>query len=95
MFALNHPCLRLALDGFDRGDVEALLEVKMPFGRCRGQALIDLPEEYLLWFVREEFPRGRLGQLMQLALGIKRYGAESVVKNLRRVGSVNSGDDRS
>ena len=76
--------------GFGRSDIEALLVVRMPFGRYRGTILIDLPEEYLLWFERDAFPRGRLGQLMRLTLGIKRYGAEAVVKNIRRVASVNS-----
>lgn len=79
--------------GFEPSDVEDLLRVQMPFGRCRGRAIIDLPEEYLLWFERESFPAGRLGRLMKLALGIKRYGAESVVKNLRRVGSFSVAGD--
>lgn len=69
--------------GFGRPDLEALIRMKMPFGRYRGRTLIDLPEEYLLWFEREEFPAGELGRLMKLTLGIKRYGAEGVVKGLR------------
>ncbi len=74
----------LPLDlGFEADDLESLLRYRMPFGRYSGRALIDLPEEYLLWFEREEFPTGELGRLMKLTLGIKRYGAEDVVKGLR------------
>lgn len=29
----------------------------MPYGKYKGRVLIDLPEEYLLWFARkDEFP---------------------------------------
>ena len=69
--------------GFDREDLELLITWKMPFGRYHGRALIDLPEEYLFWFERHGFPNGELGRLMALALGIRRYGAEDVVRGLR------------
>ena len=40
---------------------ENLLEIAntvMPFGKYQGRVLIDLPEEYLLWFARKgEFQR--------------------------------------
>lgn len=40
---------------------ENLLEIAntvMPFGKYRGRVLIDLPEEYLLWFARKgKFPK--------------------------------------
>lgn len=41
---------------------EQLIEIAntiMPFGKYKGRRLIDLPEEYLLWFARkDEFPAG-------------------------------------
>jgi uncharacterized protein (DUF3820 family) len=47
----------------------------MPFGKYKGRRLIDLPEEYLLWFARkDEFPAGRLGELMAITLLIKPRG---------------------
>lgn len=70
--------------GFDPDDLELLIAQTMPFGRFRGRALIDLPEEYLFWFERHGFPGGDLGRLMSLTLGIKRHGAEPVVHELRR-----------
>ena len=45
---------------------------KMPFGKYQGRVIIDLPEEYLLWFAKKEFPKGELGLLMQLAMEILR-----------------------
>ena len=57
----------------------------MPFGKYQGRVLIDLPEEYLLWFARKEvFPAGHLGELMQLALAIKTEGLQGLVDPLRK-----------
>ena len=36
---------------------EQLIEIAntiMPFGKYKGRRLIDLPEEYLLWFARKD-----------------------------------------
>lgn len=65
---------------------EHLLKIantKMPFGKYSGRALIDLPEEYLLWFAQKGFPRGELGELMNLVLVIKTEGLESLVRPLK------------
>lgn len=32
-----------------------LANMKMPFGKYAGRVLIDLPEEYLLWFAQKGF----------------------------------------
>lgn len=67
---------------------EQLLEIAntpMPFGKYQGRMLIDLPEEYLLWFSRKgEFPPGRLGELMAITLLIKVEGLEYLVRPLKR-----------
>ena len=50
-----------------------------------GRRLIDLPEEYLLWFARkDEFPPGKLGELMQITLLIKTEGLTQLVQPLKR-----------
>lgn len=59
----------------------------MPFGKYQGTALIDLPEEYLLWFVDRGFPRGHLGDLMQMTLEIKINGLESLIYPLKDDGA--------
>ncbi|EMK3312934.1 DUF3820 family protein [Vibrio vulnificus] len=62
-----------------------LARIQMPFGKYAGRVLIDLPEEYLLWFARkDEFPQGELGELMKLCLALKIEGLDSVVKPLKR-----------
>jgi len=61
-----------------------LARMTMPFGKYAGRFLIDLPEEYLLWFARKEsFPEGELGRLLQLCLALKIEGLDSVVKPLK------------
>ncbi|AKA37861.1 DUF3820 family protein [Yersinia ruckeri] len=67
---------------------ESLIEIantRMSFGKYQGRRLIDLPEEYLLWFARKgEFPPGKLGMLMALTMTIKMEGLEGLVKPLKR-----------
>lgn len=61
-----------------------LANMKMPFGKYAGRVLIDLPEEYLLWFAQKGFPQGELGELMALALLVRSEGLESLVRPLKR-----------
>lgn len=69
----------------EKEDLIALANTVMPFGKYQGRILIDLPEEYLLWFARKEsFPKGKLGELMQLALAIKVEGLQGLVTPLKR-----------
>lgn len=56
----------------------------MPFGKYGGRRLIDLPEEYLLWFRKKGFPNGELGTLLELTLEIKIEGLEKVIHPLKR-----------
>lgn len=51
-----------------------LVRARMPFGKYAGLRLLDLPEPYLLWFRREGFPHGKLGEQLALALEIKEDG---------------------
>lgn len=68
---------------FEQAHLIKLATMEMPFGKFQGRVLIDLPEEYLLWFARKGFPRGELGMLMQLALEIRIEGLERLIKLLR------------
>lgn len=67
---------------------EQLVEIAntvMPFGKYKGRRLIDVPEEYLLWFARkDEFPPGKFGELMQITLLIKTEGLTQLVQPLKR-----------
>ena len=55
----------------------------MPFGKYKGRMLIDLPDEYLLWFAKQGFPTSALGQLMEMTLALKIDGLDEVVKPLK------------
>lgn len=69
---------------FNKTHLLRLAHVKMPFGKYAGRVIIDLPEEYLLWFARKgEFPQGEVGELMQIALELKIEGLDGLVKPLK------------
>ncbi|KKA43811.1 MULTISPECIES: DUF3820 family protein [unclassified Salinivibrio] len=68
----------------DKQQLMKLATMPMPFGKYAGRVLIDLPEEYLLWFQNKaEFPKGELGELMKLCLALKVEGLEEVVRPLK------------
>lgn len=67
----------------EKQDLVRIARTRMPFGRFKDRVLIDLPEEYLLWFVDRGFPHGKLGELMQITLEIKINGLESLIEPLR------------
>ena len=54
----------------EKENVLKLVRIKMPFGKYAGRVLIDLPEEYLLWFDKKGFPEGELGELLKLCLAL-------------------------
>ncbi|MFB9886760.1 DUF3820 family protein [Balneatrix alpica] len=59
-----------------------LARTPMPYGRFKGRMLINLPEEYLLWFAKQGFPAGQLGELLALCLALKIEGLDALVKPL-------------
>lgn len=69
---------------FEQKNLLRLVELKMPFGKYQGRLIFDLPEEYLLWFAKKEFPEGELGLLMRLALEIKIEGLDQLIDPLRK-----------
>lgn len=71
---------------FSPEDLLALANMKMPFGKYQGKVLMDLPEEYLLWFQGKGWPAGRLGMLLGLCLEIKINGLESILEPMRGKG---------
>ena len=61
-----------------------LANTRMPFGKYSGRYILDLPEEYILWFKEKGFPKGRIGELLENLLEIKTNGLEHLIRPLRR-----------
>ena len=68
---------------FTQKDLLSLANMPMPFGKYNGKVLMDLPEEYLLWFQHKGWPAGRLGQLLALCLEVKLNGLEPILEPMR------------
>lgn len=64
-------------------DLQALVQMRMPFGKHQDMLLADLPGNYLAWFSREGFPAGRLGQLLALMYELDHNDLRSLLDPLR------------
>lgn len=74
------------MDSVPQPDHRALLELarqRMPFGKYEGRLLIDLPEHYVVWFSRQGFPEGKLGDMLRTVYEIKVNGLEFLFDPLR------------
>jgi len=61
-----------------------LAHTKMPFGKYEGYYLIDLPEHYVVWYSQKGFPKGTLGDQLQLVYELKLNGLEALVRNIKK-----------
>ena len=55
-------------------DPEFLLKLsktRMPFGKYKDRLLIDLPEPYVVWFSRQGFPKGQLGEMLRMVYELR------------------------
>jgi uncharacterized protein (DUF3820 family) len=68
---------------FEYAEFLELVGARMPFGKHAGQRVIDLPEDYLIWFAGKGFPDGKLGRMMQAVYEIKLNGLEALFDPLR------------
>jgi hypothetical protein len=55
----------------------------MPYGKYAGRKLADLPGHYLAWFAREGFPKGELGELLELMYTIDHNQLKFLIDHLR------------
>jgi len=60
-----------------------ITQIKMPFGKYKGNLLCNLPVSYLEWFEQKGFPEGKLGILLQTIYEIKLNGLEYLLDPLR------------
>ena len=68
----------------DAEALEKLVVMKMPFGKHAGRALADLPGNYLAWFARQGFPKGELGQLLELMYTLDHNNLRSLLRPLKK-----------
>lgn len=70
-----------------KNDPKQLIELahyRMPFGKFKGQYLVNLPEPYLVWFNQKGFPHGKLGNLLKAMLEIKTNGLETLIYKIQK-----------
>ncbi|SQI71341.1 DNA polymerase III subunit epsilon [Salmonella enterica subsp. houtenae serovar Houten] len=85
MSLMKRKCFVCWVSDMEKEQLITIANTLMPFGKYQGRRLIDLPEEYLLWFARkDQFPAGKLGELMQITLLIKTEGLTQLVQPLKR-----------
>ena len=65
-----------------------LARMRMPFGKYQGTLLVDLPEAYVVWFAREGFPEGELGEMLAIVHEVKINGLEHLFDPLRPADAV-------
>ena len=68
---------------FDKQKLIELAHYKMPFGKYKGDYLIDIPEYYYSWFKQKGFPDGKLGFMMQQMHDIKINGLEEIIQTIK------------
>lgn len=64
--------------------LESLANTRMPFGKYAGRLLIDLPEAYVVWFARQGYPKGEIGEQLASLYAIKENGLEALLRPLVR-----------
>jgi uncharacterized protein (DUF3820 family) len=71
---------------FDKKYLLEAIAFEMPFGKYKGQKIADLPDAYFEWFLRKnnEFPKGKIGDMMAIVYQIKLNGLEEILINLKR-----------
>lgn len=62
-----------------RAELISLANTKMPYGKYEGKLLIQIPENYLVWYKGKGFPAGKLGKQLEQMLEIKLNGLEELI----------------
>ncbi|MBT8526006.1 DUF3820 family protein [Polynucleobacter paneuropaeus] len=63
--------------------LEKLVTMKMPFGKHAGRRIAELPGNYLAWFAREGFPKGELGELLELMHTLDHNGLSALLNPIK------------
>ncbi|MFX0557624.1 DUF3820 family protein [Maribacter sp. CXY002] len=68
----------------DKSKLIELAHYRMPFGKYKGNYLVNLPEAYLIWFQQKGFPEGKLGELLRSMLEIKINNLEFIIRKIQK-----------
>lgn len=68
----------------DQKKLIQLAHTKMPFGKYKDWHLIDIPEYYIVWYKNNGFPKGTLGEQLQLVYELKLNGLEELIRNIKK-----------
>lgn len=71
-----------SVDAQERAYLLDLANTRMPFGKYAGRYLVDLPEPYVVWFKKQGFPQGDLGEKLAAIHEIKVNGLEPLLRPL-------------
>ncbi|NKB98418.1 MAG: hypothetical protein GKR90_07990 [Pseudomonadales bacterium] len=82
MSSKDFELIEVSQDSINRELLEELIETRMPYGRFKGERLLDLPEPYVVWFKQQGFPEGKLGRQLASLYEIKVYGLEKMLRPL-------------
>jgi len=63
--------------------LEKLVTMKMPFGKHAGRRIAELPGNYLAWFAREGFPKGEIGELLELMHTLDHNGLSGLLNPIK------------
>ena len=73
------------MPSYSKQDLVSLTSSTMPFGKYKDRLLCDLPVHYLEWFAREGFPKGKLGEQLQILHTIKTNGLDHILVGLKKM----------
>ena len=62
-----------------RNELIELANTRMYYGKYKGKLLIQIPEEYYVWYKGKGFPDGKLGRQMEQMLEIKINDLEKLI----------------
>lgn len=68
----------------DKKELIKLIQTKMPYGKYEGRLLCDIPEYYLVWYRNKGFPKGKLGQQLQMIYEMRCNGLEQLLYEMKR-----------
>lgn len=73
---------------FDSKVLIQLTQMEMPYGKYKGRMICDLPEHYLLWHQRKGWPKGHLGELLELMTEIRLNGLEHLIHQIKSLNNL-------